>query len=116
MQLLIERPVLKREKVEAEENLKRVTWLKRSVVKYIVDNYLKREETVIEKRHEKKLQNLRREKPSIDGTRPNPNKIIINLTNTKLTNEQYCALYNNTCSSCIFIGRELCVIKVHTHG
>ena len=25
-------------------------------------------------------------------------------------------LYNNTCSFCIFIGRELCVIKVHTHG
>ena len=83
---------LKREKVEAEENLKRVTWLKRSVVKYMVDNYLKHEETVIKKRHEKKLQNLRREKRSIDGTRPNPDKIIINLTNTKLTNEQYCAL------------------------
>ena len=28
----------------------------------------------------------------------------------------YNCLYNNTCSSCIFIGRELCVIKVHTHG
>ena len=28
----------------------------------------------------------------------------------------YCILYNNTCSFCIFIGRELCVIKVHTHG
>ena len=26
------------------------------------------------------------------------------------------ALYNNTCSFFIFIGRELCVIKVHTHG
>ena len=25
-------------------------------------------------------------------------------------------LYNNTCSFCIFIGCELCVIKVHTHG
>ena len=25
-------------------------------------------------------------------------------------------LYNNTCSFCIFVGRELCVIKVHTHG
>ena len=25
-------------------------------------------------------------------------------------------LYNNACSFCIFIGRELCVIKVHTHG
>ena len=25
-------------------------------------------------------------------------------------------LYNNTCSLCTFIGRELCVIKVHTHG
>ena len=24
--------------------------------------------------------------------------------------------HNNTCSFCIFIGRELCVIKVHTHG
>ena len=83
---------LRQEKVEAEENLKRVTWLKRSVVKYIVDNYLKREETVIKKRHEKKLQNLQREKQSIDGTRPNPKKIIINLMNTRLTNEQYCAL------------------------
>ena len=28
----------------------------------------------------------------------------------------YRNLYNNTCSFCIFIGRELCVIKVHTHG
>ena len=28
----------------------------------------------------------------------------------------YLQLYNNTCSFCIFIGRELCVIKVHTHG
>ena len=28
----------------------------------------------------------------------------------------YIHLYNNTCSFCIFIGRELCVIKVHTHG
>ena len=28
----------------------------------------------------------------------------------------YVHLYNNTCSFCIFIGRELCVIKVHTHG
>ena len=27
----------------------------------------------------------------------------------------YDMLYNNTCSFCIFIGRELCVIKVHTH-
>ena len=27
----------------------------------------------------------------------------------------YIILYNNTCSFCIFIGRELCVIKVHTH-
>ena len=26
------------------------------------------------------------------------------------------AIYFNTCSFCIFIGRELCVIKVHTHG
>ena len=29
---------------------------------------------------------------------------------------QELVLYNNTCSFCIFIGRELCVIKVHTHG
>ena len=28
----------------------------------------------------------------IDGTRPNPNKIIINLTNTQLTNGQYSSL------------------------
>ena len=28
----------------------------------------------------------------------------------------YWSLYNNTCSFCIFIGCELCVIKVHTHG
>ena len=28
----------------------------------------------------------------------------------------YIFLYNNTCSFCIFMGRELCVIKVHTHG
>ena len=28
----------------------------------------------------------------------------------------YRLLYNNACSFCIFIGRELCVIKVHTHG
>ena len=28
----------------------------------------------------------------------------------------YQKLYNITCSFCIFIGRELCVIKVHTHG
>ena len=28
----------------------------------------------------------------------------------------YNVLYNNTCSFCIFIGRELCVIKIHTHG
>ena len=28
----------------------------------------------------------------------------------------YYSLYNNTRSFCIFIGRELCVIKVHTHG
>ena len=27
---------------------------------------------------------------------------------------KYIHLYNNTCSFCIFIGRELCVIKVHT--
>ena len=27
----------------------------------------------------------------------------------------YIILYNNTCLFCIFIGRELCVIKVHTH-
>ena len=38
------------------------------------------------------MQNLRREKRMIDGTRPNPNKIIINLTNTQLTNAQYSAL------------------------
>ena len=30
--------------------------------------------------------------------------------------EEKVNLYNNTCSFCIFIGRELCVIKVHTHG
>ena len=28
----------------------------------------------------------------------------------------YWSLYNNTCSFCIFIDREVCVIKVHTHG
>ena len=28
----------------------------------------------------------------------------------------YRLLYNNACSFCIFIGRELCVIQVHTHG
>ena len=28
----------------------------------------------------------------------------------------YPLLFYNTCSFCIFIGRELCVIKVHTHG
>ena len=28
----------------------------------------------------------------------------------------YIYLYNNTCSFCIFIGRELCAIKVHSHG
>ena len=28
----------------------------------------------------------------------------------------YITLYNNTCSFCIFIGRELCFITVHTHG
>ena len=35
---------LKREKAEAEENLKHVTWLKCTVVKYIINNYLKRDE------------------------------------------------------------------------
>ena len=40
----------------------------------------------------------------------NPRKIIVLLLAI------YRALYNNTCSLCIFIGRELCVIKVHTHG
>ena len=29
---------------------------------------------------------------------------------------KYFNLYNNTCSFRIFIGRELCVIKVHTLG
>ena len=33
----------------------------------------------------------------------------------KIVKRKY-TLYNNTCSFCIFIGRELCVIKVHTHG
>jgi len=61
-------------------------------VKYIINNYLKRQEEKTKKRHEKKMQNLRREKRMIDGTRPNPNNIIINLSNTQLTNEQYSAL------------------------
>jgi hypothetical protein len=51
---------LKREKVESEENLKSKTWMKRCIVKYIINNYLKREEQVIRKRHEKKMQNIRR--------------------------------------------------------
>ena len=66
--------------------------MKRCIVKYIINNYLKREEQVIRKRHEKKMQNLRREKRLFDGTRANPNKIIINLTDTQLTNDQYSAL------------------------
>ncbi|CAB4037109.1 Hypothetical predicted protein, partial [Paramuricea clavata] len=66
--------------------------MKRCIVKYIINNYLKREEQVIRKRHEKKMQNLRREKRLYDGTRANPNKIIVNLTDTQLTNDQYSAL------------------------
>jgi hypothetical protein len=83
---------LKREKVEAEENLKSITWMKRCIVKYIINNYLKRKEQVIRKRHEKKMKNLRREKRLSDGTRANTNKIIVNLTDTQLTNDQYSAL------------------------
>ena len=83
---------IKQEEAQVEENLKQITWLKRTVVKYIINNYIKREEERIKKRHEKKLRNLRREKRLIDGTSPNPNKIIINLTNTQLINEQHSAL------------------------
>ena len=44
-------------------------------------------------------------------------KVKIGLTLYQIINVvRYIILYNNTCSSCIFIGRELCVIKVHTHG
>ena len=68
---------LKREKAKAEENLKHVTCLKRTVVKYIINNYLKRVEERIKKRLEKKTQSLRPEKRLIDGTWPNPNKIPI---------------------------------------
>ena len=58
----------------------------------VVSMMVKREKEIIHKRHEKKLQNLQKEKRLLDGTRPNPNKIIINLTDTQLTNEQYSAL------------------------
>ena len=44
-------------------------------------------------------------------------KVKIGLTLYQIINVvRYIILYNNTCSSCIFISRELCVIKVHTHG
>ena len=39
-----------------------------------------------------------------------------NILSTELRGQICSELYNNTCSFCIFIGRELCVIKVHTHG
>ena len=62
------------------------------IIKHAIQNYVKREEKKIRQRHEKKFQYLLSEKHRRNGTQPNPNKLVLNLTEVELSNEQYSAL------------------------
>ena len=66
--------------------------MKRFIIKHAVSNYVKREEKKIQLRHQKKFQQLLSEKHRQNGIQPNPNKLVFNLTDMELTNDQYSAL------------------------
>ena len=83
---------LKINTISAEHNLSQIPWLKRFIIKHAISNYIKREDKKIELHHRKKFQQLLIEKHHHNGTEPNPNKLIFNLTDVELTKDQYSAL------------------------
>ena len=76
------------------------------IIKHAIRNYVKREEKKIQQRHEKKFQHPLSEKHRRNGTQPNPNKLVLNLTEVELSNEQYSALQFGLKHCIVSIPRE----------
>ena len=68
------------------------TWMKYHSIIYSLNRLQSSKTCTIEKRHQKKYDNLLMEKRLLDGIQQNPNKIITNLTYIELSNDEISAL------------------------
>ena len=66
-----------------------MTYFKRWAVKHSIQKTICLEAKIVTARHEKKFDNLLKEKSTKDGTCDNPNQTIWNLSSHVLTNEEY---------------------------
>ena len=65
-----------------------MTFIKKNVLKWSISRLNEAERQLVQKRHEKKYQNLLNEKAQIEGTVQNPNQTIWNFSAHVLTNEE----------------------------
>ena len=77
--------------VEAENVIlyNNMTYMKKRILKWSIDNTSAIERRLVTKRHDKKFNNLMQEKSLTEGTQENPNKTIWNFSSHILTNEEY---------------------------
>ena len=66
-----------------------MTYMKKWMIQHSIKNTIKKEEGDVEKRHNKKFDNLLKEKQEAEGTTKNPNKTIWNFSSHTLDNEEY---------------------------
>ena len=80
---------LEKDHKQAKETLKQTTtWMKYHLISYSVNKLQEKQTKVIKDRHLKKFDALLVNKCIQDGIHNNPNKLITNLTNTYLTDEE----------------------------
>ena len=74
---------------ETTELYQNITYMKKWMIKYSIENIVKQEERLVEKRHDKKFGDLLKEKHEVEGTTNNPNKTIWNFSSHTLENEEF---------------------------
>ena len=85
---------LEKDHEQAKETLKKTTaWMKYHLINYSVNKLQEKKTKVIKDRHLKKFDALLVNKCIQDGIHNNPNKLITNLTNTDLTDEEVLILH-----------------------
>jgi hypothetical protein len=75
--------------VESDKLYATMTYMKTWAVKRSITSLIEIERRTVQKRHDKKLGNLLKEKAKTEGTRENPNKTIWNFSSHVLTDEEH---------------------------
>ena len=65
-----------------------MTFIKKSILRWSIERLNEAERRLVQKRHDKKYQNLLREKTQIEGTVENPNKTIWNFSSHVLNDQE----------------------------